>query len=188
LTQDEILDHKSFDARTTLLHPYWNTFNHCKSLRDIKLCLERMDSGDYALLVALHEAFANHFVDTSVSFGQTKAAFWAFAHVGHFNYDTFDTYPQNAPVSAVRVDYFKVRPISQWLKYLAWHGIHLRNLPWHMTPQQQTNFQQIPFTVQPRYDFGLYMICKMVYSLSPLNLTNYSLRILHNQCYGITPL
>jgi hypothetical protein len=94
LTPDEILDHKSFDTRSAFLHPYWNTFHHCKSLHDIKIFLECMDSGDHAMLVALHEAYANHFVDITTSFGHAKAAYWTFAHGGHFNYDSFDTYPQ----------------------------------------------------------------------------------------------
>jgi len=39
LTPDEILDHKNFDTRLTLLHPYSNTFHHSKSLHDIKAAI-----------------------------------------------------------------------------------------------------------------------------------------------------
>jgi hypothetical protein len=41
LTPDEILDHKNFDTRLTLLHPYSNTFHHSKSLHDIKAAIMR---------------------------------------------------------------------------------------------------------------------------------------------------
>lgn len=111
---------KKFDTRSTLLHPYLNTFHQCKSLQDIKICLERMDSGDHALLVALHEAYANHFVDVSTSFGQAKATFRTFAHMGHFNYDTFDTYPLNTPLSNFHCSSnFPMDKIS----HMAWHPI-----------------------------------------------------------------
>ena len=83
--------HQYFECRIAFLCTHWNLFHTCKSLLDIKTCLDNMDARSHHLLVAFHVAYFQSQVNLELSFGQTKQNFYQLAHQGHFQYDTFDT-------------------------------------------------------------------------------------------------
>lgn len=58
---------------------------------------------------------------------------------------TIDTDPHNTSVSAVRPEFFMIRPVSQWLQ-----SINIVNVPWNMTDAQRLKLSLLPSTVQIR--------------------------------------
>ena len=123
LSDDDKHDHQYFENRIAYLCTHWNFLHTCRSLLDIKTCLEKLDARSFHLLVALHVAYFPNQVNLDLSFGQTKRNFYLLAQQGHFNYDTFDTHPYQVPLASVTVEFFLIRPVSQWRHYLAWHGV-----------------------------------------------------------------
>jgi len=109
-----------------------------------------MDARSFHLLVALHVAYFPNQVNLDLSFGQTKRNFYLLAHQGHFQYDTFDTHPYQVPLASVTVEFFLIRPVSRWRRYLAWHGVELFDLPLDMTVPQLSEFHELAPNVRPR--------------------------------------
>ena len=103
------------------------------------------------------------------------------AHQGHFQYETFDTLPEQVPLASVTVEFFLVRPIPQWRVYLAWHGVELYDLPLDMTVPQLSDFHAIGPDVQPRLDFGAFILCKIVNFLSNAHRSDTCITFLRNQ-------
>lgn len=113
-------------------------------------------------------------VNLEFSFNQTKHNFYALVHLGHFHYDTFDTFPSHIPLAAVSVEFFLVRPISQWRAYL-----ELFDLSLSMSIDQVSSFYQIgPWS---RLDFGVLILCKIVNFLSSAHRSDT--KFLRNQVY-----
>lgn len=134
----------------------------------------------------IHAAYANCDVDVHSSFGEAKANFYAFAHTGQFNYATFDIDPGKVPVTTVQPEYFMLRPMKQWHDYFAWHNIRLSDLPVTMNAVQQQLFRNLATTVQPRYDFGIYIICEITNFFRTAYSSNHRYTFLHNQLYQST--
>ena len=132
-------------------------------------------------LTICYLAYFPNRVNLDLSFGQTKKIFYELAHQGHFQYDTFDTLPEQVPLASVTVEFFLVRPIPQWRVYLAWHGVELYDLPLDMTVPQLSNFHAIGPNVQPRLDFGAFILCKIVNFLSSAHRNDTCITFLRNQ-------
>jgi len=63
LVSTDRTDHHYFETRIAFLCAHWDVFHACKSIEDVKLCLEDMDGQFSYLLVVLHAAyFSNHIV------------------------------------------------------------------------------------------------------------------------------
>ena len=154
-------EHQYFECRIAFLCTHWNLFHTCKSLLDIKTCLDQMDARSHHLLVAFHVAYFPSQVNLELSFGQTKQNFYQLAHQGHFQYDTFDISPHHVPLASVTAEFCLIRPVPQWRAYLAWHCVELYDLSLDMTVSQLSDFHEIGPTVQPRLDFGVFILCKI---------------------------
>jgi hypothetical protein len=113
LSDNDKHDHQNFENRIAYLCTHWLFLHTCKSLLDIKTCLDKLDARSFHLLVALHVAYFRNQVNLDLSFGQTKQNFYLLAHQGYFHYDTFDTYPYQVPLATVTVKFFLIRPVSQ---------------------------------------------------------------------------
>jgi len=113
--------------------------------------------------------------------GQTKRNFYLLAQQGHFNYDTFDTHPYQVPLASVTVEFFLIRPVSQWRHYLAWHGVELFDLPLAMTIPQLSDFHELAPIVRPRLVFGTFSLCKIVNFLTSAHRSDTCLLFLWNQ-------
>ena len=174
LSNADRLEHQYFECAFLCTH--WNYFHKCTSLLDIKTCLDKMDARSHHLLLVFHVAYFPSQVNLELSFGQTKQNFYQLAHQGHFQYETFDIPPQHVPLASVTVEFFLIRPIPQWRAYLAWHGVEL-----DMTVPQLSDFHEIGPNVQPRLDFGVFILCKIVNFLSSAHRSDTCLTFLRNQ-------
>ena len=181
LSNADRLEHQYFECRIAFLSTHWNYFHKCTSLLDIKTCLNKMNAQSHHLLLAFHVAYFPSQVNLELSFGQTKQNFYQLAHQGLFQYDTFDIPPQHVPLASVTVEFFLVRPIPQWRAYLAWYGVELYDLPLDMTVPQLSDFHEIGSNVQPRLDFGVFILCKIVNFLSSAHRSDTCLTFLRNQ-------
>jgi hypothetical protein len=163
LSTEEKADHQYFENRVAYLCTHRDKFHSCKSLRDIKTCLDNMDGTDHHVLVVLHAVYFPNTVNLELSFGQTKYNFYALAHLlGHFDSGSFDTYPSRVPLATVTVEFFLARPIPQWREYMAWHGVELYDLPFNMTVEQLSSFHALGLLVKPRLDYGVCVLCQIV--------------------------
>ena len=136
LSAVQLDDLRFFSARSEFIFQVWDTFHACTNISDVKKVLELMSGDDHVFLLVLHAAYANYDIDFSLSFGQAKAAFYSFAQQCRFEHGSFDTFPDNTPVSSVRPEFFLVRTIPQVLAYLAWHAVSLSDLPMNMSNDQ----------------------------------------------------
>ena len=64
-----------------------------------------MNARSHHLLLAFHVAYFPNTVNLELSFGQTKKTFYDLAHQGHFQYETFDTFPEQVPLASVTVEF-----------------------------------------------------------------------------------
>ena len=65
--------------------------------------------------------------------------------------------------------------------YLAWHCVELYDLPLDITVSQLSDFHEIGPDVQPRLDFGVFILCKFVNFLSSAHRSDTCLTFLRNQ-------
>jgi hypothetical protein len=175
--------HLSFESRISLLCTNWGTFHSCQSILDIQKILNDMNGTSLPFLVEFYAAYFPNRVNLELTFGELKRNCYILAHFGHFHYDTFDTYPYLTPLAAVTVEFFIIWPVSQWRRYLAWHCVEVSDLPFQMTADQLNLFDAISPAVQPRLDFGVYILCIIVNYLSLAHRTNLCLKFLRNQLY-----
>lgn len=130
-----------------------------------------MNGTSFPFLVEFYAAYFPNHVNLELTFGQMKNNFYILAHYGHFHYDTFDTYPYRTPLAAVTVEFFIIRPVSQWRRYFAWYCVEVFDLPFQMTSDQLGHFDAIDPAVQPRLDFGVYILCIVVnFCLRPIEV------------------
>jgi hypothetical protein len=166
LTTEDKAFHLSFEARISLLCVNWNMFHSCKSIADIQKILNDMNGASLPFLLEFFAAYFPNQVNVELTFGELKRDFYKLARYGHFHYDTFDTYPYLTPLAAVTVEFFIIRPVPQWRRYLAWHGVAVSDLPFQLTVDQLNLFNAIGPSVQPRIDVGVYVLCTVVNYLS----------------------
>jgi hypothetical protein len=186
LSTEDKAYHLSFEARISLLCTNWNTFHSCKSLADIQKLLNDMNGASLPFLLEFYAAYFPNRVNVELTFGELKKNFYTLAHYGHFHYDTFETYSYLTPLAAVTVEFFIIRTVPQWRRYLAWHGVALSDLPFQLMVDQLNLFNAIGPSVQPRLDVSVYILCNVVNYLSSAHGTDLSWKFLRNQLYQTT--
>jgi len=67
LSDDDKHDNQCFENRIAYLCTHWHFLHTCRSLLDIKTCLEKMDARSFHLLVALHVAYFPNQVNLDLS-------------------------------------------------------------------------------------------------------------------------
>jgi hypothetical protein len=178
LSEVQLDDLRFFSARSTFIFQAWDTFHACTTMSDIQDVLEQMTGMD------LHAAYANYDVDFTVTFGHAKAAFYSFAHQCKFEHGSFDTFPENTPVSSMQGEYLLVRTVPQWLAYLSWHEVPLTYLPIDITADQVNRLSAIPNNVHARFDLGVYISCTIANYLSTMySDDDHRYQLLYNQLY-----
>ena len=184
LSDEQLDDLRFFNARATFLFQVWNTFHACTSMSDIKHVLEQMSGIDHVFLLVLHAAYANYDVDFTVTFGQAKSAFYSFEHQGKFEHGSFDTFPENTPVSSMRVEYLLARTMPQMLSYLSYHEVPWDYLPFDITADQMNLLSAIPNEVHARFDLGVYISCTITGYLSEVySDEKHRYQLLHRQLH-----
>ena len=111
LVSTDRTDHHYFETRIAFLCSHWDVFHACKSIEDVKLCLEDMDGQFFYLLVVLHAAYFPNHIALDLTLGQTKRNFYPLPLRGHFQDGTFATNPSRIPLATVTVELFLVRPV-----------------------------------------------------------------------------
>jgi hypothetical protein len=186
LTDIELDDLRFFNTRSILIFQAWDTFHACTSIVDILGVLEQMSRIDLSFLLVLHAAYANYDVNFKVTFGQAKQAFYSFAHQCKFQHGSFDTDPENTPVSSMRAEYLLARTVPQMLTYLSWHGVTVADLPFDINEERWNLLGAIPDKVHARFDLGVYISCTVANYLSTVYSDAGSrYQLLHNQLYMV---
>ena len=187
LSAVQMEDLRFFSARSEFIFHAWDTFHACTAISDVKTVLELMAGDELVFLLVLYAAYANYDIDFSMSFGQAKAAFYAFAQQCKFEHGSLDTFPDNTPVSSARPEFFLVKTIPQLLAYLVWHGVPLPYLPIDMSNDQIIQLFAIPANVHARFDLGVYLACTISnYLATVYSDEDHRYQLLHHQLYMST--
>ena len=65
---------------------------------------------DLAFLLVLHAGYVDYEIDFTLSFGQAKINVYSFSHQGKFDHGSFDTFPENTPISSMRAEHYLLAP------------------------------------------------------------------------------
>lgn len=137
--------------RSEMSYCTWNIFHACNSFDD-------MTDTDHLVLMELYAAYSNCDIDVSVTFGEAKKNFYAFAN------------SSSTLLTQIRATLLLQLCESNILCSTRLSMVRLCDLPLSMSEDQMNMFIQLPCNIHPRYDFLLYEVCEIVNFLSGMHL------------------
>ena len=158
-----------------LLYKNWNALHSIISLVQLHEWLESRQVHDHLLLVHLFAAYWNCTPPLALSFGEIKTLIWNCAQVDViFTDDLFNVTHSTMALSTVTINFFLVRPIQQWVSFLAQHCISIVDcLP--ITEHMGPIFESLEAHVHPAFS-AMVHFCSQAY-----RTTNVSEHLLHRQ-------
>jgi hypothetical protein len=146
-----------------LLYKNWNALHSIISLVQLQEWLESRQVHDHLLLVHLFAAYWNCIPPLALSFGEIKTLIWNCAQVDvFFTDDLFNVTHPTMVLSTVTINFFLVRPIQQWVSFLAQHCISIVDcLP--ITEHMGPIFESLEAHVHPAFDFCIGTLSAMVH-------------------------
>ena len=170
-------------ARFELLYRNWNALHYFQSFPQLQQWLEALTKKDHLFLVYLHAAYLNCLPQPTLTFGNTKSAFWNMINAyGSFRNGIF-VVNRRIPLVAVTVDFFLVRTIQDWFDFLDSHNFDIADC-WNVTADQVVALRSLQPVVHPQLYVCLATVFELVYYCSNAYRQEESIEaLLHRQVY-----